>query len=125
MTSKETHSLESLNQSLVRDMIESDVRKDEFSKLLETDLPSVATLLENQYAQNNLRLTYDPIVKNNSPMIEVIVKANTNTHTLLILLDSKTATFVIGSERGGQIASTSQSASSILFNKIDDVVKWW
>lgn len=88
-------------KSLAFDLIDTDERKEQTQQLLDEFLPHLAAEIENIMHEQKAKLFYEIFTDNYQPKIRVVLKLSKFDHEFVILLNSKNAMFVIGSERGG------------------------
>lgn len=108
----------SLLRSLALDLIDTDERREETKLLLDECLPHLAVEIENSLHEQEARLFYEIFTEQHRPKIRVVFKLKKLEHEYQILLDSKNAMFVIGSERTGETASNAMDASNALKNNL-------
>lgn len=104
----------SLPPSQAFDLLDTDERKEQTRRLLEESLPHLAADIENAMHEQKATLFYEIFIENQQPKIRVVLKLTKFEHEFIILLDSKNALFVIGSERGGVHANNASSLTVAL-----------
>jgi hypothetical protein len=96
------------------DLIDTDERKEQTNQLLDEFLPHLAADIENSLYGQDAKLFYELFTEQRRPKIRVLLKLKKFEHEVEIHLDSKTAMFVIGSERTGVAASNAFNACAIV-----------
>jgi hypothetical protein len=96
------------------DLIDTDERRQQAKLLLEEYLPHLAADIENSLHEQEAKVFYEIFSDHESPKIRVVLKLKKLDHEVLIHLDSRYAMFVVGSERGGEVASSAMNASGIV-----------
>jgi hypothetical protein len=104
----------SLLRSLRLDLIDTGERREQTNLLLDEFLPHLAADIENSLHDQDAKLFYELFTEQRRPKIRVVLKLKKFEHEVVIHLDSKTAMFVIGSERTGETASNAFNACSIV-----------
>jgi hypothetical protein len=108
-----THKV-SLLRSLAFDLLDTEERKEQTQQLLDEFLPHLAADIENIMCEQKATLFYEVFTDNYQPKIRVVLKLTKFEHEFVILLNSKNAMFVIGSERGGIQISNALNAAIAL-----------
>jgi hypothetical protein len=103
-----------LTRSLAFDLIDTDERKEQTQQLLDEFLPHLAAEIENIMHEQKAKLFYEVFTVNYQPKIRVVLKLTKFEHEFVILLNSKNAMFVIGSDRGGVQISNALNAAIAL-----------
>ncbi len=104
----------SLQRSLAFDLLDTDERKEQTNLLLNEFLPHLASDIENLMHEQKATLFYEIFTDSYQPKIRVVLKLAKFEHEFIILLDSKNAMFVIGSERGGVQTNSALNATIAL-----------
>jgi hypothetical protein len=104
----------SLLRNLAFDLLDSEERKLETKLLLDEFLPHLAVDIENDMSNQRAVLFYEIFTENYQPKIRVVLRLPKFEHEFIIHLDSTKSMFVIGSERGGQLASSALNATMSL-----------
>lgn len=104
----------SLLRSLAFDLLDTEERKEQTQQLLDEFLPHLAADIENIMCEQKATLFYEVFTDNYQPKIRVVLKLTKFEHEFVILLNSKNAMFVIGSERGGIQISNALNAAIAL-----------
>lgn len=101
-------------RNLALDLIDTDERREQTKQLLDALLPHMAAEIENSLFAQEAKVYYEIFTSNHQPKIRVVLKLKKLEHEFLVLLDSKNAMFIVGSEMGGLHASNPANAISIL-----------
>lgn len=101
-------------RNLAIDLIDTNERRQQTEILLSELLPNLALEVENTLDEQNATVFYEIFVEHHRPKIRVLFKLKKFVHEFLIHLDSDNSMFVIGSERGGEVASNAHRACTIL-----------
>ncbi len=104
----------SLQRSLAFDLLDTDERKEQTNLLLDEFLPHLTADIENLMHEQKATLFYEIFTDSYQPKIRVVLKLAKFEHEFIILLDSKNAMFVIGSERGGVQTNSALNATIAL-----------
>ncbi len=114
MSEQQNNKQISLLRSLAFDLLDTDERKEQTKLLLDEFLPHLAADIENLMHEQKATLFYEIFTENYQPKIRVVLKLAKFEHEFIILLDSKNAMFVIGSERGGVQTNSALNATIAL-----------
>lgn len=114
MSEQENNKQISLLRSLAFDLLDTDERKEQTKLLLDEFLPHLASDIENLMHEQKATLFYEIFTDSYQPKIRVVLKLAKFEHEFIILLDSKNAMFVIGSERGGVQTNSALNATIAL-----------
>jgi hypothetical protein len=114
MSEQENNKQISLLRSLAFDLLDTDERKEQTKLLLDEFLPHLAADIENLMHEQKATLFYEIFTDSYQPKIRVVLKLAKFEHEFIILLDSKNAMFVIGSERGGVQTNSALNATIAL-----------
>jgi hypothetical protein len=101
-------------RNLALDLIDSSERREQTEFLLNELLPHLAAEIEKTLDPQRAIVFYEIYVEQQRPKIRVLLKLKKLEHEFLIHVDSNNFMFVIGSERGGEVASNAQRACTIL-----------
>jgi hypothetical protein len=104
----------SLQRSLAFDLLDTDEKKEQTNLLLDEFLPHLAADIENLMHEQKATLFHEIFTDSHQPKIRVVLKLAKFEHEFIILLDSKNAMFVIGSERGGVQTNSALNATIAL-----------
>jgi hypothetical protein len=100
--------------NLALDLIDTSERREQVELLLNELLPDLAAEIENTLDAQNAIVFYEIYIEQQRPKIRVLLKLKKLAHEFLIHIDSKNSMFLIGTERGGEVASNAQRACAIL-----------
>ena len=112
-TNQQKHKVSSL-RSLALDLIDTDERREQTIQLLDEFLPHLGADIENSLHEQDAKVFYEIYTERHSPKIRIVLKLKKFEHEFVILLDSKKAMFIVGSEMGGLHASNALKASAML-----------
>lgn len=108
----------SLLRKLAISLLDTDERRHQTVELLDTWLPELAADVENLLFDQQAKVFYEIYSEHFQPKIRVIVRLKKMEHEYVVLLDSKHSMFVVGTEVGGQHASSAMQAAGILKNML-------
>jgi len=95
-------------------LVDCDERKEQTTQLLDEFLPHMAAEIENIMHDQQAKVTYELAVEDSIALIRTSLKLKKLSHNSVILLNSKKATFILGTEIGGQHAGTALQATQLL-----------